>query len=81
MEPFVKIAKDYKLYSEAFHGEFFVTRGRHIPYPQVGIGFAAGRANLEDATYRAAVSCFTPSQERALTYAINFTSMRTYIGG
>ncbi|KAB5588694.1 AIM2 family protein [Ceratobasidium theobromae] len=36
MEPFVKIAKDYKLYSEAFHG------------------FAAGRANLEDATYRAA---------------------------
>jgi hypothetical protein len=64
MEPFVKIAKDYKLYSETYHGtpvSLFVSHSYTDLY-WTGKGFAAARANLDDPTHKAAVSHFLQEQ-------------------
>lgn len=61
MEPFVRVAKDYKLYSEAFHGSSSYSKLAHLPpaepdIAQLVAGFASARAKLDDPTYKAAVS-------------------------
>lgn len=58
----MKIAKDYKLYSEAFHGSSSDFKLVHLPHVDPDahrpvVGFAAARAKLDDPTYKAAVSC------------------------